>query len=116
MSRPKEHIENGEPPQQIVLLRRLFITSELFLSKSKDKEHQRADRQRRPRDIPPGDLPVGRLGFLGVADKERSVSAEELIGKQHGERRDNADQHAAEPTEPRSLMGQRWAVRQIEDR
>ena len=44
MSRPKEHTENGEPPQQIVLLRRLFITSELFLSKSKDKEHQRADR------------------------------------------------------------------------
>jgi len=25
MSRPKEHIENGEPPQQIVLLRRLFV-------------------------------------------------------------------------------------------
>lgn len=116
MSRPKEHTENGEPPQQIVLLRRLFITSELFLSKSKDKEHQRANWQHGPRDIPPGDLPVGRLGFLGVADKERSVPAEELIGKQHGESRDNADQHAAEPAEPRSLMGQRWAVRQIEDR
>lgn len=116
MSRPKEHTENGEPPQQIVLLRRLFITSELFLSKSKDKEHQRADRQRRPRDIPSGDLPVGRLGFHGIADKERSIPAEELIGKQHGERRDNADQHAAEPAESRSLMGQRGAVRQIEDR
>ena len=113
----RTHRKRSEPPQQIVLLRRLFITSELFISKSK-------------RCIKSTSAPIGSTvhviyrpaisqsdGLASLAlHKERSVPAEELIGKQHGEQPRYADQHAAEPAEPRSLMGQRWAVRQIEDR